>query len=60
MSGTKLFAIRRPCVMRTLSVKVTKCVYPNVRINLNSFTTTTSTEYGKCNIVCGPNDIEFR
>ena len=44
----------------TLSVKVTKCVYPNVRINLNSFTTTTSTEYGKCNIVCGPNDIEFR
>ena len=44
----------------TLSVQVTKCVYPNVRINLNSFTTTTSAEYGKCNIVCGPNDIEFR
>ncbi len=44
----------------SLSVKVTKCVYPNVRINLNSFTTATSTEYGKCNIVCGPNDIEFR
>ena len=44
----------------TLSVRVTKCVYPNVRINLNSFTTTTSAEYGKCNIVCGPNDIEFK
>ena len=44
----------------TLSVRVTKCIYPNVRINLNSFATTTSTEYGKCNIVCGPNDIEFK
>lgn len=43
-----------------LSVKITKCIYPNVRINLNSFTTTTSAEYGKCNIICGPNDIEFR
>ena len=44
----------------TLSVRVTKCIYPNVKINLNSFATTTSTEYGKCNIVCGPNDIEFK
>ncbi len=43
-----------------LSVKVTKCIYPNVRINLNSFTTTTSAEYGRCSIVCGPNDIEFK
>ena len=43
-----------------VTVKVLKHVYPNVRINLNSFTTTTSAEYGVCRIVCGPNDIEFR
>ncbi len=43
-----------------LSVKVSKCIYPNVKINLNSFTTTTSAEYGKCRIICGSNDIEFR
>ncbi len=43
-----------------LSVKITKHIYPNVRINLNSFTTTTSAEYGPCRIICGANDIEFR
>ncbi len=43
-----------------VTVKVLKHVYPNVRINLNSFTTTTSAEYGVCRIVCGPNDIEFK
>jgi uncharacterized protein (DUF342 family) len=43
-----------------VTVKVMKHIYPNVRINLNSFTTTTSAEYGVCRIVCGPNDIEFR
>lgn len=43
-----------------LSLKITRCIYPNVRINLNSFTTTTSAEYGKCTVVCGPNEIEFK
>ncbi|MBR4305476.1 MAG: DUF342 domain-containing protein [Ruminiclostridium sp.] len=43
-----------------VTVNVLKHVYPNVRINLNSFATTTSAEYGKCRIVCGPNDIEFK
>lgn len=43
-----------------LSLKITKCIYPNVKINLNSFTTVTSSEYGRCNVVCGPNDIEFK
>lgn len=43
-----------------VTVKVLKHVYPNVRINLNSFTTTTTAEYGVCRIVCGPNDIEFK
>ncbi len=44
----------------SLSLKIQKCIYPNVKINLNSFSTVTTSEYGRCNVVCGANGIEFR
>lgn len=44
----------------SLIIKANRTIYPNVKINMNSFTLTTTQEYGHCSVTCDKNGINIK